>query len=41
MDKDTIVSLSDPALRDDLTDLVREGAYRMLREALTAEVEAF
>lgn len=41
MDKDTIVSISDPAVRDNLTDLVREGACRMLREALTAEVEAF
>ncbi len=41
MDKDTIISFSDPALRDELTDLVRNGARRMLREALTAEVDDF
>ncbi len=41
MDKDTIISFSDPALRDELTDLVRDGARRMLREALTVEVDEF
>lgn len=41
MSKDTIVSFSDPAFRDELTDLVRAGARRMLAEALSAEVDAF
>lgn len=41
MSNDTIVSFSDPALRDELSDLVRDGARRMLQTALNAEVEAF
>ena len=41
MSKDTIVSFSDPALRDDLTDLVLTGARRMLREVIAAEVDSF
>lgn len=31
MNKDTIASFSDPALRDELTDLVQDGARRMLQ----------
>ena len=41
MSKDTIVSFSDPVLHDELTDLVRDGARRMLHTALNVEVEAF
>jgi transposase-like protein len=41
MSNDTIVSFSDPVLRDELTDLVRDGARRMLQTALNAEVDAF
>lgn len=41
MSEDTIVSFSDPALRDDLTDLLRHGAQRLIHQAVQAELEAF
>lgn len=41
MNKDTIVSFSDPAFRDALSDLVRDGAQRIIRQAVEAELQAF
>ena len=41
MSNDTIISFSDPAFHDELTELVRGGARRMLCEALIADVETF
>jgi len=41
MDNDTIVSFSDPAFRDELSDLVRDGAQRIIRHAVEAELRAF
>ena len=41
MDNDTIVSLSDPAFRDELSDLVREGARRIIAQAVEAELKDF
>jgi transposase-like protein len=41
MGNDTIVSFSDPAFRDELSDLVREGAQRIIRQAVEAELKAF
>lgn len=41
MDNDTIVCFSDPAFRDELSDLVRDGAQRIIREAVEAELKAF
>jgi transposase-like protein len=41
MGKDTIVSFSDPAFRDELSDLVRDGAQRIIRQAVEAELKAF
>lgn len=41
MDNDTIVSFCDPAFRDELSDLVRDGAQRIIRQAVQAELQAF
>ena len=41
MGNDTIVSFSNPAFRDELTDLVRDGAQQIIREAVQAELKAF
>ena len=41
MDNDTIVSFSDPAFRDELSDLVREGARRIIAQAVEAELNTF
>jgi|SRR5680860_185909 len=41
MGNDTIVSFSDPAFRDALSDLVRQGARRIIRRAVEAELKVF
>lgn len=41
MGNDTIVSFCDPAFRDELSDLVREGAQRIIRQAVEAELKMF
>lgn len=41
MRNDTIVSFSDPVFRDELSDLVRQGAQRIIRQALEAELQVF
>jgi len=41
MSDDTIVSFSNPAFRDELTDLVRHGAQRIIRQAVEAELKCF
>lgn len=41
MGNDTIVSFSDPAFRDELSDLVRDGAQRIIRQAVEAELKAY
>lgn len=41
MDNDTIVSFSNPAFRDELSDLVRDGAQRIIRQAVEAELKSF
>jgi putative transposase len=41
MGNDTIVSFSDPAFRDELSDLVRDGAQRIIRQAVEAELKVF
>ena len=41
MTNDKIVSFSNPAFRDELTDLVRDGAQRIIRQAVEAELKAF
>lgn len=41
MDNDTIVSFSDPAFRDELSELVRDGAQRIIRQAVEGELKAF
>ena len=41
MANDTIVSFTDPAFRDELSDLVREGARRIIAEAVEGELHAF
>ena len=41
MANDTIVSFADPAFHDELSDLVREGAQRIIRQAVEAELKAF
>ena len=40
MANDTIVSFTDPAFRDELSDLVREGAGRSITHAVEAELQA-
>ena len=41
MGKDRAVSLWSPAFRDELSDLVREGAQRLIRRAVEAELKTF
>jgi transposase-like protein len=41
MGNDTIVSFSNPAFRDELSDLAREGAQRIIRQAVEAELMGF
>ena len=41
MVNDTIVSFTDPAFRDELSDLVREGARRIVAQAVEAELKGF
>jgi transposase-like protein len=41
MSNDTIVSFSDPVFRDALSDVLRQGAQRMIREAVEAELAGF
>jgi len=41
MANDTIVSFVNPAFHDELSDLVREGAQRIIRQAVEAELKAF
>ncbi len=41
MGNDTIVSFSDPAFRDELSELVRQGAQRIIRRAGAAELKVF
>jgi len=41
MVNDTIVSFADPAFHDELSDLVRDGAQRIIRQAVEAELKAF
>lgn len=41
MADNTIVSFSDPAFRDELSELVRHGAQRIIRHAVEAELNMF
>lgn len=41
MGNDTVISFSDPALRDELSELVRQGAQRIIRHAVEAELKVF
>jgi len=41
MSDDTIVCFSNPAFRDELSDLVRDGAQRIIRQAVEAELKGF
>jgi transposase-like protein len=41
MGDDTVVSFSDPAFRDELSELVRHGAQRIIRQAVEAELKVF
>ena len=41
MANDTIVSFTDPAFRDELSELVREGARRIIAQAVEAELKGF
>ncbi len=41
MTNDKIVSFSNPAFRDELTDLVRSGAQRIIRQAVEEELRSF
>jgi transposase-like protein len=41
MNDSTIVSFSDPAFRDDLTELLRHGAQRLIAQAVQSELEQF
>lgn len=41
MGNDTIVSFSNPAFRDELSELLRHGAQRMIRDAVEAELTSF
>lgn len=41
MANDTFVSFSDPAFRDELSELVRDGAQRIIRQAVEAELRVF
>ena len=41
MREDTTIPFRNPALRDDLSELVREGAQRIIHQAVEAELETF
>jgi transposase-like protein len=41
MKKDTVVSVQQPTTRDALTEVLRDGAQKLLAEAVQAEVESF
>ena len=41
MREDTTVSLTNPSFRDELSELVRAGAQRIIRQAVEAELGAF
>jgi uncharacterized protein YhfF len=41
MSHDTTISFTDPAFADELTDLVRAGAQRIIKQAVQAELDAF
>ena len=41
MSKDTTIPFRNPALRDELSELLREGARRIIRQAVEAELEAY
>ena len=41
MDKDTTVTFSNPAFRDELSEVVRHGARQIIRQAVEAELHAF
>ena len=41
MHKDTTIPFTNPAFRDELSELVREGAQRIIRQAVEAELGAF
>lgn len=41
MANDTVISFCDPAFRDELSELVRRGAQRIVREAVEAELKVF
>ncbi len=41
MHKDTTIPFTNPAYRDELSELVREGAQRIIRQAVEAVFGAF
>lgn len=41
MSHDTTIPLTDPAFADELTDLVRGGAQRIIKQAVAAELNSF
>ena len=41
MHKDTTIPFTNPAFRDELSEVVREGAQRIIRQAVEAELGAF
>jgi transposase-like protein len=41
MPNDTTIAFADPAFADELSDLVRAGAQRIIKQAVAAELEAF
>ncbi len=41
MANDTVVSFSNPAFHDELSELVRDGAQRIIRQAVEAELKAY
>jgi transposase-like protein len=41
MSDDTVVSFSDPAFRDELSELVQDGAQRIIKQAVETELQAF
>ena len=41
MHKDTTIPFTNPAFRDELSELVREGAQKIIRQAVEVELGAF
>lgn len=41
MSNDTTIAFADPGFADELSDLVRDGAQRIIKQAVAAELEAF